>query len=666
MRRAVVDQPGFRITFIGLVLGLFLGLALRSQISDIRIQQLLNKSVERLQNEFVIDYGQARINLSKWSLPFPVLDVSRIRLSPKGQDCQNSQIYIEELEVPISFSAIFGLSTKVPKIRLSNVELRLGDADKCLQNNAHEKKENNAKADAVKEVKDSPKTTGQLKDVFEHNTKAELSEIYIDKLKIILSKTPEQPILLRQVNVDLQYNENKLAGLVIKSKINAIKDAKSDIYYINANLNFVSKRKGSDAIENIINVEGKLLDGDVQLLAHYVTSEPKVSYEVSVDKVSAKALLPVLSLAPPIRSIFSEKIPISLSLKNSGEVLLNKNNRLESSFKKLILNIDNAQIKSNEIAFSVEDGKTTVQPFDFLIDGLPLSKIKNIDLLRGKLDSFESLGIVSGKLSYVNENSFKFDGLLRGLEVVFSNRGRRDLQIIEEMNFHFKKNQDVLNLEANSLVIGGHKIDGVLTINHETLKNHTKANLKVTGPLFNKKVWEQFTFVEQSPVVDVTWNYNKAENEDYNLKIHADNLELPGILFGNLNIDLQQSASLAEKSKNIIMNIRPAKVTTSDKFLENEYISQLLNQSVGVKGQLYTSDKMSIQLEGSSWKNLKFSMDTILNDITSKIPMHVQLKGSTIYRVGVESKLNLSVKGQTYKFEMNSAGSDPLVIQALQ
>ena len=139
MRRAVIDQPGIRISFIGVVLGLFLGLALRSQISDNKIEQLLNKSVERLQNEFVIDYGQARLNLSQWGLPFPVLEVSHIRLSPKGVSCQNSQIFVEELEIPVSFSAIFGLSSKVPKIRLSNVELRVGDAEKCLQSKDTEK-----------------------------------------------------------------------------------------------------------------------------------------------------------------------------------------------------------------------------------------------------------------------------------------------------------------------------------------------------------------------------------------------------------------------------------------------------------------------------------------------------------------------------------------------
>ncbi|MGZ3691908.1 MAG: hypothetical protein ACXVAX_10410, partial [Pseudobdellovibrio sp.] len=406
--------------------------------------------------------------------------------------------------------------------------------------------------------------------------------------------------------------------------------------------------------------------GDVQLLAHYLTSEPKVTYQVSVDKVSAKAILPILHLSPVVRSIFSEKIPISLSLKNNGEVQLNRNARLESTFKNLTLNIDNAQIKSNEISFAIEDGKTRIEPFDFYIDGLPLSKLKNIDLLKDKLDSFESLGVVSGKLSYQNENAFKFDGLLRGLEVVFSNRSRRDLQVIDEMNFHFKKNQDILNLEADSLVIGGNKIDGVLSISHETSKNHTKANLKVTGPLFNRKVWEQFTFVEQSPVVDVTWNYNKAQTEDYNLKIHADNLELPGVLFTNLNMDLQQAGAVGEKNKVIAMSIRPAKVATNDKFLDNEYVASLLNQSIGIKGQLFTSDKFNIMLEGSSWKNMRFALDSTLNDVTTKTPLHVQLKGSSVYKVGVDGKLNLTTKGQTYKFEMSSAGSDPLVIQAVE
>jgi len=122
MSRAVIDQPGVRVVVIGLVLSIFLGLALRSQISDTRIQAYLDKAVARLQTDFVVDYEYAKVNLSKWGLPFPVIEIQRIRLSPKSSVCQSSQIYIDELEVPVSIGLLLGLTDKIPKIRLQEME----------------------------------------------------------------------------------------------------------------------------------------------------------------------------------------------------------------------------------------------------------------------------------------------------------------------------------------------------------------------------------------------------------------------------------------------------------------------------------------------------------------------------------------------------------------
>ena len=109
-------------------------------------------------------------------------------------------------------------------------------------------------------------------------------------------------------------------------------------------------------------------------------------------------------------------------------------------------------------------------------------------IFKGKLDSFESLGVVSGKLSYISDANVKFDGILRGLEVVFSNRGRRDLQTIDEMNFHFRKINKFYSLEASGLVSGNEKIDGALTVEHYADTDKIDASLKLSGIIFNKKV----------------------------------------------------------------------------------------------------------------------------------------------------------------------------------
>lgn len=675
MRRAVIDQPGIRICLAGLVISFFIGLALKNQISDSRVEFFLNKSVKRLQNEFSIDYDKARINLSKWGMPFPVLEVLHIRVSPKGPACQSSQIYIDELEVPITIPILLGFSTKVPKIRIRDMELRLSDADKCFQvgppkdvAQLSEATQPGSEANTeglAKEVianKDDP----QLKDVFSRNTKGELSEVFVEKLKVINSKSPEQPLVLKQINIDLSYAQNRLSHIAVKSKLNAIRDSKSDIYFINANLNLMINSVADKTVDSVLNIDGKLLDGDVQMFAHYVTGEPKFNYEVSVGKVSLKALQPLINSSFLRKVAGLDKVPVSISLKNSGEVLLGNQAKVHSTFKKVLANVENAQIKSNAIDVVYEDTRTTVKPFDILIDSLPMSRLKNLDMFKGKLESFESLGVLSGKLSYRDNESFKFDGILRGLEVVFSNRGRRDFQAIDEMNFHLKKSTNDFSLEANSLVVGGQKVDGVLNVDHNSDSGRTAANLKLKGALFNTRVWEQFTFVEQSPMVDVSWNYTRAESENYNLKLHADSLELPGVLFSNVQMDLQRMAGAAQGGRpQLVMNIKPGRILTNEKFLENEYVTQVLTGSLGAKGQVFTSEKTTVNLAGSDWRNLTFTLDSFLTEAEQKNILHVVLKGTTEQNKGVSSRLTLTNKNQTYRFDMSSTVETPLVIKPL-
>jgi hypothetical protein len=661
MRRAVIDQPGIRVCLAGFLISVFLGLALKNQISDSRVEYYLNKSVQRLQTDFTIDYDSARINLSKWGLPFPVLEVLHIRLSPKGNGCQSSQVYADELEVPITLPILFGFSTKVPKIRIREMELRVSDSDQCFHAEAPVKAEV-AKVEPAKPT-EAPKNSPQITDVFSHSTKGELSEVFIEKLKVISSQHPEQPVVLKQINMDLSYAQSRLTNIVVRSKLNAIRDSKSDIYFINANLNLMVNSISPGAADCVLNVDGKLLDGDVQLFAHYITGEPKLNYEVSVGKVSLKALQPLINSAFLRKTSGLDKVPVSISLKNSGEAYIGSHPKIFSTFKKVLINVENAQIKSSAIDVVFDDSRTIVQPFDVIIDSLPLSRLKHLDMLKNKLQSFESLGVLSGKLSYRDNESFKFDGILRGLEIVFSNRGRRDLQPIDEMNFHLKRVKDDYSLEANSLVIGGEKIDGVLNIEHNAEKDRTTAALKLEGSLLSPRVWEQFTFVEQSPEVELSWNYQKAETESYNLKLYADSLELPGVLFSNVHMDVQRLIDAAHSS--VVLNIKPTRILTNEKFLDNEYVSEILNASVGIKGQIFSSDKTFVNFSGSDWRNLTFTLDSYLSEPETKNPLHMVLKGVAEQSKGVSSRLILSNKSQAFRFDLTSTNDSPLVVKPL-
>ena len=435
MRRAVIDQPGARIFLIGLALSIFLGLALRSQISETRIQGFLNKSIDRLQGDFYVDYETAKVNLSRWGLPLPALIIENIRLSPKSTICQSSQIYIEELEVPISIPVLLGFSKIVPKIRVKEIELRLSDIDECIGQKKAEKNEQAVKTESAEktEAKSTAVATGisaatdvsteaHFKNIFSNNTKAELREIYIEKLKIISKNNPDQPLLLKQINFELFYAENRLAEVQIKSKISALKDSRSDIYFLNAGLIAMLKSKEKNEIETLVNINGKLLDGDIQLFVHSFSGSNKLNYELGLQQVSLKALSPLFDHIEVLKNVTAEKIPISVSFINNGEVFFGAKKLFESKFKKLQVNVENGLIRINEVDTSFANSLFTVKPFRMAVESLSLTKLKNVEQFKNKLDSVDSLGELSGSLDFRSETDFRFKGKVKNIKAVFSNR----------------------------------------------------------------------------------------------------------------------------------------------------------------------------------------------------------------------------------------------------
>lgn len=672
MSRAVIDQPGLRITVIGFALAVFIGLALRSQISDTRVQGYLNQAVERIQKDVSVDYQSARVNLSKWGLPFPVLEIMQVRLSPKNGNCRNSQISVDEIEVPISLSVLLGLTAKVPKIRLRQVEVRLSDLDQCFVTTAASNESVSKNISTLQpqgsenEVQVTNEKTADATKIFNTTTGAELSEIYIEKLKIIHSRMPEQPLLLKQINVVLQYDSRGLSELEILSKLNALRDSKADIYYLNANMNLLLKRpEDSSRVDVSFGVDGKMLDGDVQFFTHFKQNDPQINYELLVNKVSAKAFLPFIQGDLRKKVSFLEKVPASVGFKNTGQIELGHVTRVESKIRKIDIIIENAQMKSNELSLIYDGHKLEVKPFELLIDSMPLSRFKQTDSLKSRFDSFESLGVLSGKLKYTSENLIQFDGLLRQLEVVFSNRGRRDLQRIEEMSFHLRKKESKIRLVADSIVVDHEKIDGEIVVDFDADLYTLGAELELSGVLLNKRVWDQFTYVEQAPRIDIKWNYHRTSYDEYTLKLAANKIDLPGVSLSNIKMDLQQTID-GDRS-HLALSIRPATLTTTERLYDNEYVSQIFNQSFGAADKVFSGEKVAITMKGQDWHNLNFTAEAhLVASGDRKTPLLLDWKGQAGTSTGFRSQLNVSQKDQKHKFELNLTDNQKLDLRKVE
>lgn len=667
MSRAVIDQPGIRIVIIGILLSVFLGMAIKTQISEVKIQGHLNKSIEKLQADFHIDYESARINLARWGLPVPGLLITNLRLSPKSVLCQSSQIFIDELEIPISLLAIMGIRKSIPKVRIKQIELRLSDIDKCIANthnvtsqfvNNSDNNDNQHKRELASEA-ESPSS---FKNIFINKTKAELKEVYIEKLKVISDKKIDQPILLRQLNVDLQYEQNRLAEVKLKSKFNAIKDERSELYFLNSDLDGIMRSKNQN-LEFIFAINGKLLDGDAKFFIHGNLGQNKISYELGLDRVSARALSPLVShLSYDRKKINYDRLPISISLKNSGKMTLGKSAEFESSIRNFIINVDGGALNSDFVSLEMHKDKLVIKPFSIKIENIPLTHLKSIEYLKQSLDSFDNLGTLSGVFDYKNENSFSIKGRVSNIMAIFSNRGRRDLQRINQLDIQASKNGQFFDFQAQNIRINDVPISGIVNAKMNAVNSQYSGSAKLSNVILNEQVWEQFTFVEQTPKIQLQWNFSKNEIENHHLNLEVDNIQLPGLKLSNLLIDIRQSIDVSKKLDKLSVAIKPKTLLAEKKILENEFVSRMFDvtnlSSMQSKNALF-------KVNGQSWMNMNFEVEM---DLTSEAVKNSNFKffGSVSPKLGLLGKATVSNKNKVNRYEITKRPEEKIQIKDLK
>lgn len=663
MSRAVIDQPGIRIIVIGLLLSVFLGLALSTQISQTRIQAYLNKSIELLHPDFYVDYATANIHLSRWGLPFPALVIQEIRMSPRSTLCQSSQIFIDELEIPVSILTILGFSKAIEKIRINQVELRLSDIDRCLVvKKTGSKTINNSNITSESIVTNLNET--DLKDIFSNKANAELKEIYIDKLKVISNYKTDQPVLLRQLNLDLFYVQNYLSELRIRSKINALKDARSDVYFLNSDLVAILRNVEGNQIESVIEINGKLLDGDVRFFSHSFTGSNKISYELGLKRVSIKVLTPIIDNYNFSRSINLEKTPISISFFNTGKIFLSEKVNTDAKFKNIQINVESGSLTTDELELSYTDDKFTIKPFELVIRSIPLSSLKNIESLKSKLDSFDSLGDLSGNFKYKNEKLYKASGVVKGARVIFSNRSRRDIQSIDQIDIEVSRSENKTKFSADNFVLNNEKVAGYFWALYDAETLGASGQLKVSDIKLNDRIWDQFTLVEQSPKLEVLWNYRKDNKETHDVAIQIDKVALPGLKLEKLKVDIHQIFSKSIDENRLSVMIKPEKLSADRNFLQQDAVKQVLNSKNGFKFDNLNSKRTSLSLFGTNWKNINFKLNSyFLSELSAKSDTHLIAEGTVKHEKGLMAELVLQNRKSVFKFNLLSNQDEKVIIK---
>jgi len=273
LKRAVVDQPGLRIVFLGLIVAAFLGLSLKSYIQPHKLRARFDKTIQRLNPDVRIDFQRAQIVLSDWGWPQPYLTVENIRLTPVRPLCDDSQIYIESVTFPLTWNVLFAKNKNIRSLRLSQVEVRVSDFKNCFQSQGNE----------------------DPYQIFNVKSSSELKQVKIDQIKFISKKLYSYPLYLQSVNLNFHYQDSLLKSFDLKGQLLALKAQDRPIFKIKSDLvmNVQNDHDEVDPLKKIkaqIQIQGRLFDKKYTTDMMYYFKTKELDSVLNFEGVSLKSL----------------------------------------------------------------------------------------------------------------------------------------------------------------------------------------------------------------------------------------------------------------------------------------------------------------------------------------------------------------------------------------
>ncbi len=659
MSRAVIDQPGLRVTLVGLFISLSLGLILKSQISPARVQVQLQKAVSRLEKDFIVDFEEAHINLANWGLPWPRLEINRVRLSPKKNSCQSSQIFIEQIEIPLSWSALLFSQSIVDVVRAHNVELRIGDLENCIAASTP-----SAPAAHAKKIVGAALEPSNESNLFQRPNHSQLKEIIVDQLKVIIKDQSQQPLAFRQLHIQFDYESETLASVTAQSQLLAIKDSRTDTYFLVSDLNVKFKAQGKKDFTGELSLKGRMLDGDLQLTAQYNSALQKVAYELATHQVSIRAFLPLIQLGEN-RGLF-DQWPVGITLNVTGDSIVGAKTQHSVHVKKFEVIGEQTLIQTEPIEIEVTNNEVKPGAFKAAIVRFPLNQLRGLQSFKNSLNSFEDVGQMKGDLVFNSDVDWRLGGVVEGTRLIFSNRGTREIQTIDSIQFQASSKNNLFSLALNDFQVNQSLINGQLEAHYNPANKNLTAQMQAAGHILNARIWKQLTQIEQSPDLKLNWTYKKSLDERQQVSLSTPKINFEGIEVNDLNIDFVQGAT-DDGTRTLALSAKAASAEIAIATVKSPIVLALFNADTGLTGTQYLAHRIQLGLKGSHWKSMKFDFDLDLkNHEDEKQTAKLKAGGGWNEDNSIDATAVLINGAKQIKFAVIRSGQDDVILSPLK
>ncbi|HEX7673506.1 MAG TPA: hypothetical protein VF412_05015 [Bdellovibrio sp.] len=616
----VTEQPGMRVLIIGLILSFFIGYIVKSVLSPSRVSAQIEKAAGHIHKDIKVRFDDAQVSLSDGILPRFSVVIKNAEME-SDQACWMSPILqIDELRLPISIWGLVTGHSLIKAVEADNVTLTLrGNIKDCERKQEEAKEEKPAPAPLV--------TLSQNQQAEKYQNA--VNELSIRDFKIVLNEYPQYPSELLDFVVKVKSFEPKV--IEVTAKTHLLKDESVGDYLSHANLFIEYKESPEQQVQS--HFFGNWREGHYSMIANYTIADHLLNIETDLKHIPLSQVLSLLQKYNLVsKDLNGKQVWISANARMTADAQKLREAPLE--VKNFLVEGDLGEMYSEQITF------TSLDPLKYRPIGIDVKKMR-VNQLLNFLNRNQShkilgdLGSFSGRAEIKSENSIHLAGEHTGLEFIFSNKGQRELQVIDRMLGDIDLQGDFWTFQVNRVeprngtFLGNVKMKADRDFKTVDLKAH------IDEITFAPAIQKLMTNGGEVGLASVNADA-KVENGNLSyLKglLRIDNMNIEGMEFGKTRGEFDYSKNeilMNTKVQNLKVGLQSPGAVVMRQITQPEWwVDQALDIQ-DMNGQFHFKDLKHLQwrnFQGKMGKDHKFSVDGAWDELG-------QLKGSVQVRDG--------------------------------
>lgn len=420
-KNLVADQPGNAVFFSGLLIAIVLGLALRGVLAPARIRSLIENAAERIHPDVKVSLEGAHVSLARGPLPRFAVVIEKVRMEGGNPCWMSPRLYADEIRLPVSLWSLLTGGDPFKRIEANEVEIRLTEERRNCE--GLEPRESvvvaapSPSSGVTLVGKTSPKTDSPLK------TSGQIEDIEISRLILVSEVSPVVNVDLRDFRILVKSAQPRVVQMDAKTDL--LKQDTGELLS-HANLHVEYKEFPETRVE--ARVFGNWREGSYSIGSTLRQEDESVQLQAELKHLPVGQLLETLNRWDLLKTDFSPR-QSWLSFKAQAQGSYEKWKNIPAELRDVKLEGDLGDIEIEKLDLErLEPAKAA--PFKVEVRSLDLDRLIQFLKKEHPHPALNKLGQFRGIAEVRDPENLRWSGDWQGIEFVFSNKGRREIQTI--------------------------------------------------------------------------------------------------------------------------------------------------------------------------------------------------------------------------------------------